>query len=55
MHKPEATFPSDDEHEQIDGIPEFFQSWPTSDVAGWTGKAELAKAINEGGCWTGSK
>lgn len=55
VHQPDATYPSDDEHKQIEGIPEFYRTWPESDVAGWTGTGELARDVNEGGCWTGGK
>ncbi|EME45451.1 hypothetical protein DOTSEDRAFT_150512 [Dothistroma septosporum NZE10] len=55
VHRPEACFPNDEEDKQIEGIEEFFQSWPASDVAGWvgTGPAELARDIDDGGVWTG--
>lgn len=48
---------NDEEDKQIDGFAEFCQSWPTSDVQGWDGPdpAELARDVNDGGVWTGSK
>ncbi|KAH6886963.1 FAD dependent oxidoreductase-domain-containing protein [Thelonectria olida] len=54
-HYPEKCYPNDEEDKQFEGVPEFFQSWPGSDVVGWLGNnpAELAKDVNEGGCWSG--
>ncbi|KAJ5298108.1 hypothetical protein N7508_008357 [Penicillium antarcticum] len=54
-HSPQDCFPNDEEDKQFDGASEFFQSWPESDVVGWPGNhpAELAKNIDEGGCWSG--
>ncbi|KXS95921.1 hypothetical protein AC578_5198 [Pseudocercospora eumusae] len=54
-HRPEDSFPNDEEDKQISGIADFFQTWPASDVVGWEGPdpAELCKDVNEGGCWTG--
>ncbi|KAK4499239.1 hypothetical protein PRZ48_009752 [Zasmidium cellare] len=55
VHMPEACFPNDEEDKQFPGIADFFQSWPTSDVAGWPAETrpELARDVDEGGCWTG--
>jgi hypothetical protein len=54
-HCPEKCYPNDEEDKQFEGVPEFFQSWPGSDVVAWPGNnpAELAKGVNEGGCWSG--
>ncbi|TEA16083.1 hypothetical protein C8034_v000678 [Colletotrichum sidae] len=54
-HFPEKCDLNDEEDKQFDGAAEFFQSWPASDVVGWTGKdpAELARNLQEGGVWTG--
>ncbi|KAJ5352574.1 hypothetical protein N7452_001548 [Penicillium brevicompactum] len=54
---PQECCPNDDEDKQFDGAPEFFQSWPETDVVGWPGTqpAELARNVDEGGCWSGSK
>lgn len=57
VHNPEGCFPNDEEDEQFPGIADFFQSWPSADVAGWPASSppELARDVNDGGCWTGSK
>ena len=57
MHRPEACFLNDEEDKQVEGMAEFFRSWPALDVAGWTASdpAELARDVNDGGVWTGSK
>lgn len=57
VHSPDKCYLNDEEDQQFDGIPEFYQSWPASDVVGWPGSnpAELWKGANEGGCWTGGK
>lgn len=57
VHDPHAHILNDSNDKQFAGVPEFYQSWPASDVVGWEGKnpAELGKDVNEGGCWTGSK
>ena len=54
-HMPEIIFPNDEMDKQFPGVPEFFRSWAKSDVKGWEGEAELARDVNDGGCWTGSK
>ncbi|KAH8667627.1 FAD dependent oxidoreductase-domain-containing protein [Tricladium varicosporioides] len=43
------------EDQQFEGVPEFYKSWPKSDILGWEGgdQAELGKDDNEGGVWTG--
>ncbi|KAL6408827.1 FAD dependent oxidoreductase superfamily [Ilyonectria robusta] len=55
VHSPDKCYLNDEEDQQFDGVPEFYQSWPASDVVGWPGSnpAELWKGVNEGGCWTG--
>ncbi|KAJ5362553.1 hypothetical protein N7541_003397 [Penicillium brevicompactum] len=55
VHSPQECCPNDDEDKQFDGAPEFFQSWPETDVVGWPGTqpAELARDVDEGGCWSG--
>lgn len=55
MHRPDDCFLNDEEDKQIPGVAEFFQSWPSSDVAGWPKRSppQLARDVNEGGCWTG--
>ncbi|CAG8105122.1 unnamed protein product [Penicillium salamii] len=55
VHSPEKCYQNDEEDKQFDGAPEFFQSWPESDVAGWPGnqQAELARNVDDGGCWSG--
>ena len=57
VHDPQSHILNDREDIQFEGVPEFYQSWPASDVVGWLGKdpAELDKSVNEGGCWTGSE
>jgi glycine/D-amino acid oxidase-like deaminating enzyme len=56
VHNPQSYILNDSEDKQFEGVPEFYQSWPASDVVGWPGEdpAELGKNVNEGGCWTGS-
>lgn len=46
---------NDDEDQQIEGVAEYFKSWPGSDVRDWPGsnRAEFGKQDDEGGCWTG--
>ncbi|PVH78497.1 FAD dependent oxidoreductase superfamily [Cadophora sp. DSE1049] len=55
VHDPKSYINSDREDELIPGVPEFFQSWPQSDIVGWEGKdpAELGMEVEKGGCWTG--
>ncbi|KAF3034413.1 hypothetical protein E8E12_005655 [Didymella heteroderae] len=55
VHKPETCTMNDDEDRQIDGVAEYFKSWPGSDVKDWPGssRADFGRQDNEGGCWTG--
>lgn len=55
MHTPEACYLNDEEDKQFEGVPEYFRSWPESDVAGWPDNqpGELGRDVNDGGCWTG--
>ncbi|OBT79094.1 hypothetical protein VF21_02492 [Pseudogymnoascus sp. 05NY08] len=55
VHDPRSYILNDSEDKQFDGLPEFYQSWPASDVAQWPGegRAELAKVLDKGGVWTG--
>jgi hypothetical protein len=57
VHSPQDCSPNDEEDKQFDGASEFFQSWPQSDVVGWPGShpVELAKNVDEGGCWSGGR
>jgi hypothetical protein len=56
-HRPEQCMLRDDDDTQMDNIPEFFRSWPATDVKGWkeADAAELERAVEEGGCWTGGE
>src|SRR5690242_10888830 len=56
-HDPRSFIHNDSEDKQFDGLPEFYKSWPASDVAKWPGKnpAELSKKLDDGGVWTGSE
>ena len=56
VHRPHDYIRLDCENERIEGVAPYFQSWPASDIVGWSGKdpAELGKNVDEGGCWTGS-
>jgi hypothetical protein len=55
-HRPEQCMLRDDDDSQMDGIAEFFRSWPATDVKGWeTETPELERAVDEGGCWTGGE
>ncbi|CAG8099176.1 unnamed protein product [Penicillium olsonii] len=55
VHSPQDCYRNDEEDKQFDGVPEFFQSWPKSDIAEWPGShpAELARNVDDGGCWSG--
>ncbi|KAH8597734.1 FAD dependent oxidoreductase-domain-containing protein [Bisporella sp. PMI_857] len=55
VHDPRTYILNDSEDKQFDGLPEFYQSWPASDVAQWPGEdpAELGKQLDEGGVWSG--
>lgn len=55
VHDPHSHERSDEEDKQFKGIPEFYKTWPKSDVLDWPGPdpAELGKEVNEGGVWTG--
>ena len=45
-----------DDDKQMEGVAEFFRSWPATDVKGWEAEnPELELAVDEGGCWTGSE
>lgn len=57
VHKPDECYNRDNDDLQFEGVPEFMRSWPESDVAGWdeSQPAELARAADDGGCWTGSE
>ncbi|KAF4816196.1 hypothetical protein CGCSCA5_v006598 [Colletotrichum siamense] len=54
-HYPDKCILNDEEDQQFEGAPEFYETWPSSDIVGWEGgeKAEFAKPVNEGGCWSG--
>jgi hypothetical protein len=57
VHRPDECQFRDDDDMQIEGVPEFFRSWPESDVLGWD-KAQptrLGRDANDGGCWTGGE
>ncbi|KAK0111676.1 hypothetical protein ONS95_002021 [Cadophora gregata] len=55
VHDPKCYIGSDKEDKLIPGVPEFYQSWPESDIVEWEGKdpAELGLEVEDGGCWTG--
>ncbi|KAF1938601.1 DAO-domain-containing protein [Clathrospora elynae] len=55
VHRPEDCVLNDKEDEQIAGVPEFFRSWPASDLTAWpeSSSTELSKEVDQGGCWTG--
>ncbi|KAF3042582.1 hypothetical protein E8E11_002494 [Didymella keratinophila] len=55
VHKPETCTMNDDEDQQIEGVTNYFKSWPASDVKDWPGssRAEFGRPDDEGGCWTG--
>jgi glycine/D-amino acid oxidase-like deaminating enzyme len=55
-HRPEQCMLRDDDDKQMEGIAEFFRSWPATDVQGWGADGpELERAVDEGGCWTGGE
>ena len=55
-HRPEQCMLRDDDDTQMEGIAEFFRSWPASDVKDWEAESpELERAVDEGGCWTGGE
>lgn len=57
VHNPRSYVLSESEDSQFDGVPEFYQSWPASDIMNWAGTnpAELGRTTDEGGCWSGGK
>jgi hypothetical protein len=57
VHTPEGCIMNDEEDKQVPGVPEFFKSWPGSDIVDWPepGSAKFGKEDDEGGCWTGGK
>jgi len=55
-HRPEQCMLRDDDDSQMEGIAEFFRSWPATDVKGWEAvTSELEREVDEGGCWTGGE
>lgn len=48
---------NDKEDRQLAGVPDFYKTWPASDIVNWPGPkvAELGKEVEEGGSWTGGK
>lgn len=48
---------NDEEDKQIKGVPEFYKTWPKSDVKDWPGStiSDLGLETDQGGCWTGGK
>jgi hypothetical protein len=55
-HRPEQCMLRDDDDSQMDGIAEFFKSWPARDVKDWEDEGpELERDVDEGGCWTGGE
>lgn len=48
---------NDREDEQIDGVADFYKTWPAADVVGWPGPkvAELSLEVEKGGSWTGGE
>lgn len=55
VHDPRRYISSDEEDKQLSDVPEFFESWGSSDVVGWLGKDELSRDVDDGGCWTGGR
>ena len=57
VHRPDECQFRDDDDLQIEGVPEFFRTWPESDILGWdeAQPTELGRDANDGGCWTGGK
>lgn len=55
VHKPDSCMINDDEDQQIEGVADYFKSWPNSHVKDWQGssRAEFGKQDDAGGCWTG--
>lgn len=55
VHDPRSYILNDSEDKQFNGISDYFQSWPKSDITQWPGEnfAKLGKDVNEGGCWSG--
>ena len=53
-HRPEQCMLRDDDDTQMEGISEFFRSWPATDVKGWEAESpELERAVDEGACCDG--
>lgn len=57
VHDPDSYVLNEREDQQFEGVPGFYESWPTSDLIDWKGKdpADLARIVDEGGCWSGGK
>lgn len=55
VHTPASYIRNDSEDQQFPGVPEFYRTWPKSDIVGWDNEKpdELALPTDEGGCWTG--
>lgn len=55
VQNPQSYILNDCEDKQFEGISDYYQSWPASDIAQWPGKdpAELGMQVDEGGCWSG--
>jgi glycine/D-amino acid oxidase-like deaminating enzyme len=54
VHKADECFPSDEDNDLFEGMGDFFASWGARDVKDWPGSRELSRAVDDGGCWTGS-
>ncbi|KAK2608048.1 hypothetical protein N8I77_006685 [Diaporthe amygdali] len=55
-HYPHDWIRTDSEDKLQPGVPEFYKTWPKSDIVDWPGEedeAELALNTTEGGNWTG--
>ncbi|USP76839.1 hypothetical protein yc1106_04113 [Curvularia clavata] len=54
-HNGELSLINDKEDRQIEGVPEFYKTWPAADLVGWPGPkvAELSLEVEKGGSWTG--
>jgi hypothetical protein len=57
VHRPDECQFRDDDDLQIEGVPEFFRTWPENDVKGWdeAQPTQLGRDANDGGCWVGGE
>lgn len=55
VHRPTECPLRGDDDKQMDGVAEFFRTWPSSDVVGWPTSEEKTELSEDAECWTGSE